>query len=88
MIRKTFKDGFKYYPGAVIGHIATGFITGFLWWTLVPPLLITTLYVSYQFAGYIKKGDSVMLDLKDFIVGMYPGLMLSPLWLLLLLVVL
>ena len=71
------------YTGNIFGHQVQGFIAGILITIGDPYLLATglvilgTSMVDYQWAGFAKLKDTVKKDKKDYIQGLYPGLIIG-----------
>ena len=71
------------YKGSIFGHRVQGFIAGILIAVGDPYFLASGLtilvasMVDYQWAGFAKFADTVKKDKKDYIQGLYPGLVIG-----------
>lgn len=77
--RHNYLEGWKIYPKEAFGHHVQGAIAGVLLFMGVPFLaasvLWTIMYIAYQGFSLIRKGDSAGLDVADFLVGFWAGLL-------------
>ncbi|MCY4258802.1 MAG: hypothetical protein OXC91_00875 [Rhodobacteraceae bacterium] len=80
--RTSYRQGWKLYPFEFLGHHIQGAICGFLILTGAAALMLAAavwalLYVAYQGLSVIRKGDSAGLDVADFLVGLWLGIILG-----------
>ena len=67
------RDWKRHWWGYVT-HWGQGAIAG--WYVIdfpIPAFTLLALGVAYQWAGFVKKGDTVALDIKDIAVGYAVG---------------